>query len=78
MNGRTNLKRIKKTAEYIIKFTLILLVLKIIGIIHCSFLTISLPILIPVSLIFMLILIFILAWSFVIILNEIQYKRKNK
>ena len=78
MNGRTNLKRIKKTTEYIIKFTLILLVLKIIGIIQCSFLTISLPILIPVSLIFMLILIFILAWSFVIILNEIQYKRKNK
>jgi hypothetical protein len=74
MSGRKNIKIIKNFTKYVLISTLILLLLKIIGIIHCSLLIVSLPILIPASLIFILILMFIFGWGFVIVLNEIKYK----
>lgn len=78
MSGRRNIDRIKKFTNFTLKMTLLLLILKIIGIIHCSFLVISLPILIPVSIMFIVLNIFIIGWGFVIVSNEIKYKKEIK
>lgn len=78
MNGRKNITHIKKITKIILKITLLLLLLKLLGIIHCSFLVVSLPILIPASIMFIIINIFVIGWSYVIISNEIKYKKEIK